>query len=66
MAAIGPSSWKSDAQQLSELLQTGGGNEAKIVELFGVLNSLVYPVENLRSEVKPTAAAELIDTCTKF
>lgn len=45
-------SWISSAQQLAELLQcqSSRGNEARVLQLLGTLNTLVYPIENLKSE----------------
>ena len=45
-------SWKASAQQLSEVLQSRSGNESVIFHLLDTLNSVVYPIENLRSEVR--------------
>ena len=45
--------WPTQAKQLSELLQSNGKVEGRIRGLLGSLNALVYPVENLHSEVQP-------------
>lgn len=44
-------SWIDSAQQLSRLLKSGGGNGGRILQLIGSLNSSVYPIEHLKSEV---------------
>ncbi len=45
------SSWKTHAEKLSELLQSKRDYE-EILRLLETLNAFVYPVENLREEVR--------------
>lgn len=56
------SSWKASAQQLSEILQSRSRNESVILQLLDTLNTLVYPIENLRSEVPPNRTITIGNT----